>query len=45
MKCPACSGDGWTVEHAKGCDSECHKWGCPVQEQCPTCKGTGEVDE
>ena len=49
MKCPACDGDGYTVdvalEHSQNCDGSCVY--CPVQVQvqvqCETCGGEGNV--
>lgn len=35
--CPDCAGQGWTAEHAAGCDGACAETGCPVQEQCRRC--------
>ena len=43
MKCPKCSGDGYTAEHdlpsRHGEYGECVS--CPVQVECERCYGTG----
>ena len=46
-KCPECEGEGWTSEHDAGCyahneDGECLGY-CPVQAQCESCLGTGDL--
>ena len=41
MKCGVCDGEGFTVEHDLKCDGSCGS--CPVQVQCETCRGTGEI--
>ncbi len=48
MKCPACQGDGWTVEmdHDPSCDGNCTTK-CPIQVQvlCEHCRGTGKIPD
>ncbi len=57
MKCPDCDGEGFVIGETTGyghaCDGtqeDCDK-NCPIpvpeqtQEQCPTCNGTGEINE
>ena len=56
MKCPACDGDGWTVEpeccgwtvEPECCGrpgTECCGSPRPVQVQCERCNGTGSIPE
>ncbi len=50
MKCPICDGDGLVLDHsdahhAESNDPDCGKYGCPVQRECTTCEGQGEIIE
>lgn len=50
MKCSQCNGDGWYADHSLGhyqnsSDSDCSKYGCPVQVECDKCNGTGVMSE
>ena len=42
--CDYCKGDGWTAEHGQWHNPETGECeGCPVQEGCDICKGTGKI--
>lgn len=44
VTCDNCEGEGWTLEHGPWHNpdtGECE--GCPVQQYCDKCKGTGKI--
>lgn len=41
--CETCMGRGWIYQHGSACTSvQCDPNGCPTQEQCRACTGTGK---
>jgi len=44
--CKQCDGNGWYADHSPehyhySHDTDCSKYGCPVQVECDLCEGTG----
>lgn len=48
ITCPYCGGDGYITDHSlehygNMQDTDCSKYGCPIQVPCEHCNGTGSI--
>jgi hypothetical protein len=44
ISCHECYGSGCVPAHATSCWGNCENHGCPVQEQCMRCRGSGKLE-